>query len=233
MPNYFEDLRNTSAPIGCSASPVREDGSNPQNMGSPRCRIYKTENENRTKMDSCFIEKEKIKIRCPPHFVSGFTSTVDKVPVTVRGERQFGFFVCNYVNPMGQRTSCNDDKTVLSHWDRENPNWRTNRSRYTLLESISCRTFTERERVKEMERRRLEELRRQAEEARRRAEDERRRREQMGNRFRGFFDRFRQQANNAAARARQAFEEKIRRADQQRRNLERQMQEMRNRLRRC
>lgn len=184
-------------------------------------------------MDSCFIERERIKIRCPPHFVSGFTSTVDKFPVVLGGEQQFGFFVCNYVNTMGQRTSCNDDKTTLSYWDRENPNWKSNRSRYTQLENISCRTFTERERMKEMERRRLEELRRRAEEARRRAEDEKRRREQMASRFRGFFNNFRQKANDAAAAARRALEDQKRRAEQQRRNMERQMQEMRNRLRRC
>ena len=220
MPNYFEDPKNKQAIVGCSASLIVNDGSRPQNGSAARCRVYKTEKENREMADSCFVEKGKLAVRCPP-----FPGYSTKVELVNQGNR-FGSYVCTYVNPIGQRNSCNDEKSLIEMWDRQNPNWRMDRGRTTQLENISCRTFVERERQKEIQRRRLEE-------ARRRAEEERRKREAMANRFRGFFNRFRESSQNALNRARQFAEQQRRRAEEQKRAAERRIQELRRRLGGC
>lgn len=220
MPNYFEDQKNKQAVVGCSASLTETDGSKPKNGAAARCRIYKTEKENREMRDSCFVEKGKLAVQCP--VFSGYSS---KVELVSQGDK-FGSYVCSYVNPLGQRNSCNDEKSLIAMWDRQNPNWRMESAKFTQLENLSCRTFLDRERKKELERQRLEAARRQAEE-------ERRKREAMANRFRGFFNRFKQSSQNTLNRLKQAAEAQKRRAEEQRRAAERRLQEMRNRLKVC
>ena len=213
MPHYFEQVKVKGGNKGCSASAPVEDGSGPRNISANRCKIYNTERENRSRPDSCFVEKERLKVRCPPF--AGYTSRVEKVMIKEGGVDAFGSFVCSYVNSLGQRNSCNDERSLLAMWDRQNPNWRTDRTRYTQLENISCRTFIDRERRKEMERQRIE-----AE--RRRAEQERRKREAVERQFRGFrnfFARFRENARRAAEEAR--------------RRSQRAIQQLQNRVRQC
>jgi hypothetical protein len=154
MPHYYEDVRTLKGVKGCSASPVQEDGKQPQNMSLPRCRIYYTDEENQSEMDSCFVEKEKRKVQCPVY--PGYTSVVDKVAMP---NGKFGSYICLYTNNYGDRRSCNDESSFVKRLDRENPNWRNNKFLFTVIENISCRTFLARE------------------EARKRAEEERRRRE--------------------------------------------------------
>lgn len=213
MPNYFEDQKNKQAPVGCSASLIEENGSKPKNAASARCRIYKTERENREMRDSCFVEKGRLAVRCPVY--TGYTS---KVELVNQGDK-FGSYVCSYVNPLGQRNSCNDEKSLLAMWDRTSPNWRMDTTKYTQLENLSCRTFIERERQKEMERQRIEAARRQA-------EQERQRREAMANRFRGFFNRFKQQSQSALNRLRQT-------AQREKDAAARRVRELQSRLRVC
>lgn len=220
MPNYFEDQKNRQALTGCSASLIENDGSKPKNGAAARCRVYRTEKENREQKDSCFVEKGKLSVKCPAF--AGYSS---KVEIVSQGDK-FGSYVCSYVNPLGQRNSCNDEKSLTEMWDRTSPNWRMDSSRFRQLEQISCRTFIERERQKELERQRLEAARRQAEE-------ERRKREEQANRFRGFFNRFRQQSQNAVNRLKQLAEQQKRKAEEQKRAAERRLQELRNRLRGC
>jgi hypothetical protein len=220
MPNYYEDVKTRNGAKGCSASKPKQDGSTPQNMSASRCVIYASEKENRERPNSCFVEKERLKIRCPPF--AGYTSRVENVLVKEGGTDKFGSYVCSYTNALGQRNSCNDEKSLIALWDRQDPNWRVNSGKYTQLREISCTTFVDRERKKEMERQRLE-----AE--RRRTEEERKKREAAESKFRGlqgFFARFRRQAQEAAARARRAAEEQKRRSQQA-------LQQMRNRLKRC
>jgi hypothetical protein len=224
LPNYFEDQKNKQAPMGCSSSLTMDDGSKPKDGGAPRCRVYRTEKENREMRDSCFVEKGRLAVKCPPF--AGYTSKVELVTMKEGGVDKFGSYVCTYVNPMGQRNSCNDEKSLIAMWDRQNPNWRMNNSKYAELRNISCSTFIERERQKELERQR-------AEAERRRAEEEKRKREAQANRFRSFFSRFRQSAQNQVNRVRQALEEQKRRAAEQKRAADRRLQEMRNRLKVC
>jgi hypothetical protein len=216
MKNYFEDVKTRGGQKGCSSSLTKEDGSGPVNPTQSRCKIYPTEQENRTNADSCFVEKGKLAVKCPPF--SGYTSRVENV----LDKGKFGSYVCSYTNALGQRNSCNDEKSLIAMWDRQDPNWRISSGRYTQLEQISCRTFLAREQKKEEERRRIE-----AE--RRRADEERRKREAAEKRFsnlQSFFARFRRQAQEAAARARRAAEEQRRKAQQA-------MQQLQNRLKRC
>jgi hypothetical protein len=59
MPNYFGPInRNNKSNEGCSASKSSSDGSVPTNIGEPKCKIYSTEAEEYSKIDSCFNRKE-------------------------------------------------------------------------------------------------------------------------------------------------------------------------------
>ena len=224
MPNYFENVRQTDGIKGCSASTVKEDGSGPTNTSAAQCRVYPTEKENREQLDSCFVEKERLKIQCPR--LDGFRSQVEKTNFndgTGKGDK-FGSFICVYSNNLGQRNSCNDEKSLLAAWDRQNPNWRTlyGGLRLNQLKQISCNTFLERE----AEKRRLEELRR-------RAEEERRRREEQANRFRNFFASWRQRWEDMLRNAREQQQRKL---DEQRRAREAEqarIRELEERVRNC
>jgi hypothetical protein len=58
MSNYFGPLhRDISAVEGCSESSTREDGSAPQIATAPSCRIYPTEEEDRSNINSCYNAK--------------------------------------------------------------------------------------------------------------------------------------------------------------------------------
>jgi len=52
MPYYFGDMER-SGPEGCSASESTDDGAEPQLPNAKRCKIYKTQNDELAKPDSC------------------------------------------------------------------------------------------------------------------------------------------------------------------------------------
>ena len=52
MPYYFGDMER-SGPEGCSASECTDDGAEPQLPNAKRCKIYKTQNDELAKPDSC------------------------------------------------------------------------------------------------------------------------------------------------------------------------------------
>ena len=224
MTNYFENVREEAGIKGCSASTVKEDGSGPTNTSAPKCRIYPTEQENREEFDSCFIEKERLKIKCPKF--EDYRSEVVKTSMFWWGRYKFGSFVCAYTNNIGQRNSCNDEKSLLAMWDRQNPNWRTDAGessrRFLQLKEISCNTFLERE----AEKRRLEELRR-------RAEEERRRREELINRFRNFFRSRNQGWEDMIRRIREAQQRAIEEQQRAREAEQRRVRELEERLKNC
>ena len=216
MPNYFEDVKVRGGQKGCSVSNTKEDGSLPVNPAAARCKIYDNEKDNREKTDSCFVEKGRLAVKCPPF--AGYTSRVENV----LDNGKFGSYVCSYSNPLGQRNSCNDEKSLIAMWDRQNPNWRITSGRYAQLEQLSCRTFLDRERKKEEERKRIEAEKRRADEERRKREEAERKYSKLS----GFFARFKRQAQQAAERARRLAEE-------QRRAAQRRVDELSRRLRGC
>ena len=59
MPNYFGAFqRGMGKPEGCSVSVSTTDGSGPLNAGQPKCRVYSSQQDNRTMSDSCDTVKE-------------------------------------------------------------------------------------------------------------------------------------------------------------------------------
>lgn len=216
MPNYFEDPKNPQAVLGCSASLIQADGTSPRNSTAARCRIYTTEKDNRERTDSCFVEKGRLAVSCP-----AFAGYSAKVELVTQGTT-FGSYVCSYVNSLGQRNSCNDEQSLIAMWDRQDPNWRLNSSKYGQLETLSCRTFLERERQKEAERQRLEAARRQVEE-------ERRKRDQLRSRFTNFFNRFKRSSQSQLDRTKQ----QITQAMNQKKASDKKVQELQQRLKSC
>jgi hypothetical protein len=224
MPHYFENVKVKQSQKGCSASFRTSDGSTPSNPSSPKCIIYATERENRQNKDSCFIERERQKIRCPVY--SGYTSKVELNTYMQGGKEVFGCFICAYSNPVGQRNSCNDEKSLMSMWDAQSPNWRNDKNRYTQLNNLSCKTFIERERQKEMERQRIE-----AE--RRKAEAERQKREAMQKRFTSLFSKLKDQANRAKQTAQNQLNSLKQKAEADKRAAAAKIQQMNDRLKVC
>lgn len=155
-------------------------------------------------------------VKCPPF--PGYTSRVENV----LDKDRFGSYICTYSNPIGQRNSCNDEKSLIAMWDRQDPNWRISSGKYKQLEEISCKTFLARERKKEEERQRVEAERRRAEEEKRKRQEA----EKKYSNLQGFFARFKRQAQEAAERAKRAAEE-------QRRKSQQAMQQLQNRLKKC
>ena len=59
MPNYFGAFeRGAGKPEGCSVSVSTTDGSGPQNPGQPQCKVYSSQEDNRTMSDSCETANE-------------------------------------------------------------------------------------------------------------------------------------------------------------------------------
>lgn len=66
MPNYFGPIRRDQSAIeGCSESPTSLDGSVPQTATMPSCKIYPTEDQDRTSMDSCYNAKNLASLAPP------------------------------------------------------------------------------------------------------------------------------------------------------------------------
>jgi len=155
MPNYFEDVSDGQKEKGCSASGIKKEGNVPSNPAMQRCRVYPSEADNRSKADSCYLEKERLKIQCP--VVNGKSpeaiAQIDKLTNT------FNYFYCSYpVEPDNTPAQCNDEKTIKAYYDRTRPNWRTTSP--IEVEDALCKNYiVRREKYKE-EQRRLEEERR-------------------------------------------------------------------------
>ena len=65
MPNYFGSIRRRSGVEGCSESPCTLDGSAPQTATMPSCKIYPSENQDRTNIDSCYNAKNMAALAPP------------------------------------------------------------------------------------------------------------------------------------------------------------------------
>jgi hypothetical protein len=174
MPNYYENILKGAAPKGCSAGPILQDGTLPKDGTAKQCKIYPNEDDNKTKTDSCYIEKERSKIQCP--VVNG-----NSPPATFRMDwrdpSKFIFFQCEYPYELGMPSQCFDGKTLQEFATKLYPNWRTNSSWVTQINSLSCENYiTQRESARnEATRLQSEQRAREAAEKARREEEERRR----------------------------------------------------------
>lgn len=155
IPNYFEDIEDSSKQKGCSVSPVSTDGTQPRDAQAKKCILYANERDNLTKEDSCFIEKEKLKTTCP---------VVDNQRVSPSlyiVNKEVQSFKCTYkVEPDNLPYECFDDSSYTRYVNMYNP------AEKPQLEGMRlnrfCSTINERRaQIREEKRRREEEERKQ------------------------------------------------------------------------
>lgn len=155
MPNYFEDVINLQNPKGCSASGIVEKGNAPKTHGQKRCSVYNTEAQNRFYADSCYLEKERLKIQCP--VING--KSPEAIAQIDGKTNTFNYFYCSYpVEPDNTPAQCNDEKTIKAYYDHTRPNWRTTSP--IEVEDALCKNYIVRRQKYKEEQRRLEEERR-------------------------------------------------------------------------
>ncbi len=188
IPNYYEDVLKPQSIKGCSAGPIQRDGKLPTNPSLRKCRIYATLQENKTKADSCYLEKERLKIRCPT--VNG-RSPPPAARITPN-TNNFELFFCQYPFEIEIPDRCVDEKTAFDYFDRTSPRWRNSSTQVEALRSQSCKNYIS-ERNKAFDRkRRLEEERRR----RLAAEERARKAERARDWFKNLWGKVRSQASN-------------------------------------
>ena len=122
MPNYYEDIQKPNGQKGCSAGAISKDGTRVINTTLAKCRVYPTEALNQQRPDSCYLEKQRLKIQCP--VING------KSPVPIarvnKETNTFELFYCQYPFEAEIPDRCLDQTTSQLYFDKSNPNWRTN-----------------------------------------------------------------------------------------------------------
>ena len=137
MPNYYEDVLNPKGAKGCSAGPIGPNGKEPTDRAKARCQIYPTEVENRTKLDSCYLEKERSKIQCPVVNGSSPPATMISDPNT----KVFQMFACQYPFELNMPTTCYEKRSFYKYLDTKEPNWRTKSGGMEDAKRQICDTF--------------------------------------------------------------------------------------------
>jgi hypothetical protein len=113
MRNYFGKMnRDAGSAEGCSASFPTSDGSQPSDLGQPKCKIYSNYNDDISKQDSCTNIKEMDNLVCP-------VSNASKSFLTINGPAGKPFpliLKCGYLPPNGKSNGlpvdCMDDASV-------------------------------------------------------------------------------------------------------------------------
>ena len=136
MPNYYEDVTNSAAPKGCSAGAITEDGKMPKDTLSKQCKIYTSEEDNKTKPDSCHNEKLRALFQCP--VVNGSSPTPSwslDTPDTV------AYIKCDYPFELGVPQTCAEKTTLEAYATKRNPNWRTSTLASSQVNELSCDNY--------------------------------------------------------------------------------------------
>jgi hypothetical protein len=113
MNNYFGKMnRDAGSAEGCSASFPTSDGSQPSDIGQPKCKIYSNYNDEVSKEDSCTNIKEMENLVCP---TSNATKSV--VSISETAERKLPLILkCNYLPANGKSNGlpvdCMDDVSI-------------------------------------------------------------------------------------------------------------------------
>lgn len=175
LPNYYEDVTTSQSQKGCSAGPILQNGSLPSDASARQCTIYPSEGDNRTKADSCYVERMRSMIQCPA--VSGQSPTTTLQRWFWKDNSLLAFFKCTYPFEIGMPDTCYDKRSVEVYWDSEAPNWRTQPQYSAWLAQNSCDNYIKRRNESQSEANRLqgEQRAREAAEKGRRDEEERRR----------------------------------------------------------
>ncbi len=171
MPNYYEDITNTSAQKGCSAGPILKDGKMPTDGTAKQCKVYVSEELNKTLADSCYVEKLRSKVQCP--VVNG-NSPEATLYLDDRDKRKFGLIQCQYPFELGMPTFCADRSTLEQYFTRLIPNWRTDSRMDENVKLYACENYIARRNNAQAEANRLqaEQRAREAAEARAKTEAE-------------------------------------------------------------
>jgi hypothetical protein len=170
MPNYFEDITNSSNPKGCSAGPISTDGTMPMDNTQKQCKVYTSEGDNTSKLNSCYVEKLRAKIQCP--VVNG-QSPEATAEADFPDTSKFLFFKCQYPYELGMPDRCFEKKSIYAYVDRILPGWRS-RGDTNHLDSQLCENYIKRREESRAEANRLqaEQKAREAAEAKAKAEAE-------------------------------------------------------------
>lgn len=186
MRNYYEDVTTTGSEKGCSASAIESNGARPTNPLDKRCKIYASEEENRTKKDSCYIEKFRSRIQCP--VVNG--NSPDAEVISLYRETDLGFR-CFYPFELGMPQFCFEKTFLIALLDRLFSWWRTRDQEQVnalLCDNYLATREKARDQANKMQaeqraREAADAQRRAAEEARARAEAEVQRRKEEASRL--------------------------------------------------
>jgi hypothetical protein len=162
LPNYYESVTNPKGEKGCSASLPVADGTGPSDTRAPKCRVYETADENKSKMDSCHIEKMREKVRCP--VLSDAMTT--EVKVASNGT-SYAYLYCFYTSNTGIPSFCGDDKSYITYLDKVMPNWKTSSYWGPQLQESMCSNFLDARNTnsREAQKKRLDDERRRREQA--------------------------------------------------------------------
>jgi hypothetical protein len=199
MSNYYEDVSNSAGQKGCSAGGISTDGKMPTNATAKQCKIYASEEDNKSKTDSCYIEKLRSAIQCP--VVNGKSP---EASVYFDPTFKLILFKCEYPFELGMPDRCFEKNSLYSFFDTIFPSWRS--SEVVNLEPYICENYlAEREKARaEANRLQAEEKKRkEAEAARRAAEDAKAKAEAEAKRRADEASRLQQQLDEANRRLQQ------------------------------
>lgn len=200
MKNYYEDVTNSAAPKGCSAGPISEDGKMPKETTAQQCKLYTSEGDNKTKLDSCYVEKLRAKIQCP--VVNG-QSPVAKLYTDYRDDTKYLAITCDYPFEIGMPTQCFEKASVERALDSINPNWRTSSNQVEWVNTHNCDNYIARRESSRQEASRLQaeqKAREEAEAARKKEEEARRAAEELAKKREEEASRLQQQLEEANRR---------------------------------
>ncbi len=134
MPNYYEDVTNTSSAKGCSAGPISNDGKMPMDGSAKQCKVYVSEEDNLSKIDSCSVEKQRAKIQCP--VVNGRSPEASAL---LDSYSKKILFKCEYPFELGMPDRCFEKNSLYSYFDKIFPSWRS--SAVVNLDPYICENY--------------------------------------------------------------------------------------------
>ncbi len=175
IPNYYEDVTNPASQKGCSAGPISSDGKMPKDTTSKQCKIYTSEEDNKTKSDSCYVEKLRAKVQCPA--INRISPPAALYP-DWRDKSKYLAITCDYPFEIGMPLQCFDRASVERYLDTVTPNWRTNTGQVNWLNINSCDNYLNRRESSRTEASRLQEEERKRKEAQAAADASNKAREQ-------------------------------------------------------
>jgi hypothetical protein len=162
MPNYYEDVTNPSSQKGCSAGPISSDGKMPTDTTRKQCKIYSSEEDNKTKLDSCYVEKQRSKVQCPA--INMISPSAALYP-DWRDNTRYLAITCDYPFELGMPVQCFDRASLESYLDNAFPNWRTSTRDVNWVNTNACDNYLTRRESSRTEANRLQEEERKRKEA--------------------------------------------------------------------